>query len=188
MKTQRILPITSLLFLVGALSLRAASGAWTGATDANWANANWSATPVPGTGDTATFNGAGNGNTTINLGSGVTILDLLFNTGSVAAYTIGNGAAGSQTLMFNNSGAITMNSMVANNELFNAAIILGTDSTAQTYTFANNSSNTLTFAANIYGGPAAGTAGTKTLAVGGSGNTVISGNLPNGSATRRPLP
>jgi len=183
MKTNRTFPTTSLLLLAGALSLHAASGAWTGVTDAKWADANWTATPVPSTGDTSTFNGGGNGNTTINLGSGVTILDIFFNTGNVAAYTIGSGTAGSQTLMLNNSGAITMNSMVATNELFNAAIILGTDATAQTFTFANNSSNTLEFAANIYGGPAGGTPGTKTLAVNGSGNTVISGNITNGSAT-----
>ncbi len=172
----------SLLLLAGTLSLNAANGTWTGATDANWADANWSATPVPGTGNTAIFSGAGNGNTTINLGSGVTILDLLFNTGSAAAYTIGNGAVDSQTLTLNNSGGITLNSTVANNQLFNAAMVLGTDGTAQTYTVTNNSASTLTFAGNLYGG-AGGTKGTKTLAVGGSGNTVISGNITNGGAT-----
>ena len=182
MKTTQII---SLLLLAGTFSLKAASGTWTGATDANWADANWSATPVPGTGDTATFSGAGDGNTTINLGSGVTILDLLFNTGSAAAYTIGSGAVGSQTLTLNNSGGITLNSTVANNELFNAAIVLGTDSTAQSYTNFNNSAQTLTFASSIYGGPSAGsgTAGTKTLAMGGSGNTVISGSLLNGATS-----
>ena len=182
MKINPLTPITGLLLLAGALELQAASGSWTGATDANWSDANWSATPVPGTGNTAIFGGAGNGNTTINLGSGITILDLMFNSGSAAAYTIGAGAAGSQTLSLNNSGAITMNSSVVNNELFNSAIVLGTDATAQTYTFANNSANTLIFAGNIYGGPAGGTAGTKTLAINGSGNTVISGNLTNGAA------
>src|SRR5688572_15004017 len=46
----------------------AASAAWTGTTDALWATpTNWTASPVPGTGDTATFNNAGNGNTTIDL-------------------------------------------------------------------------------------------------------------------------
>jgi autotransporter-associated beta strand protein len=183
MKPHQTFSIFSLFFLTGALTLQAASGSWTGATDANWADANWSASPVPGTGNTATFNGAGNGNTTINLGTGVTILDVIFNTGSAAGYTIGAGAAGSQTLILNNSGAITLNSSVVNNELFNSAIVLGTDATAQTYTFANNSAKTLTLAGNIYGGPAGGTAGTKTLAINGSGNTVISGNLTNGSAT-----
>jgi len=171
--------------MLGASSLKAASGTWTGATDNTWAGANWSASPVPGTGDTATFNGAGGGHTTIDLVSGVTISNLLFNTGSAAAYTIGNGAVGSQTLTLNNSGGITLNSTAASNQLFNAALVLGTDSTAQSYTNFNNSAQTLTFASSIYGGPSAGsgTAGTKTLVMGGSGNTVISGSLLNGAST-----
>ena len=183
MNTNKFFSITGLFWLAGALTLPAASGFWTGATDANWADANWSAAPVPGSGDAATFSGAGNGNTTINLGAGVTILDLFFNTSNAAAYTIGAGAANSQTLTLNNSGAITLNASVTNNELFNAAMVLGTDATAQSYTLANNSAGTLTLAGNIYGGPAGGTAGLKTLAVNGSGNTVINGNLTNGSAT-----
>jgi hypothetical protein len=73
MKTTRYIQITCLLFMLGASSLKAASGTWTGATDNTWAGANWSASPVPGTGDTATFNGAGGGHTTIDLVSGVTI-------------------------------------------------------------------------------------------------------------------
>ena len=182
MKPHRTFSIISLLWLAGVLSLKAASGTWTGSTDSIWGDANWSASPVPGTGDTATFSGVGNAHTTIDLGSGVTIFDLLFNTGNVAAYTIGNGSVGSQTLTLNNSGGIAMNPAVANNQLFNAAIILGTDGTAQTYNVTNNSSNTLTFAGNLYGG-AGGTKGTKTLAVGGSGNTVISGNITNGGTT-----
>ena len=155
------------------------------AADGTWADANWSATPVPGTGDTATFNGLGNGHTTIDLGGGVTIMNLLFDTGNAAAYTIGTGAVGSQTLTLNNSGGITLNPTVANNQLFNAAIVLGTDSTAQSYTNFNSSAQTLTFASSIYGGPSAGsgTAGTKTLVMGGSGNTVISGSLLNGASS-----
>ena len=163
------------------INLRAASGSWTGVTDNTWAGANWTATPVPGTGDTATFNGAGNANTTIDLGGGVTILNLLFNTGSAAAYTIGSGGAGVQTLTLNDSAAVTMNSTVANNELFNAAITLGTATTGA-YGFNNNSGSTLTLAANISGGTG-GTAGIKTLTIGGSGNTVFGGNLNKGSAS-----
>ena len=183
MKKYTLVQITCLLFLAGGLNLKAASGSWTGATDATWAGANWSASPVPGTGDTATFNGLGNGNTTIDLGGGVTILNLLFNTGSAAAYTIGNGAVGSQTLTLNDSGAFTMNSTVANNELFSTVILLGLDATAKSYSIANNSGSTLTFAANISGGPAGGTAGIKTLTVGGTGNTFFGGNLNKGSAS-----
>src|ERR1051326_3737347 len=101
----------------------AASGSWLGTADATWANAsNWSTTPVPGTGDTATFNGAGNGNIAINLGGGVTINTVLFDTSSAASYIIGTGAVGSQTLTLDNGGAITVNSTVTNNETVNAAL------------------------------------------------------------------
>ena len=134
--------------MLDASSLKAASGTWTGATDATWAGANWSASPVPGTGDTATFNGTGNGNTTIDLGGGVTIANILFNTGGAAAYTIGTGAAGSETLTLNDSAAVTLNSTVANNQLFNAAITLGTATTGA-YGFNNNSGSTLTLAAKV---------------------------------------
>lgn len=164
-------------------SVFATSATWNGTTDATWAGANWSASPVPGTGEIATFDNAGNAFTTINLGSGVTIGTVIFDTSSAAAYTIGSGAVGSQALTLNNAGAVTMNSTVANNELFNAAITLGTDATVSTYTFTNNSTtNRLTFAGNITGG-STGTAGAKTLAVTGSGDTFISGNLANGGAT-----
>ena len=89
-------------------------------------NANWLTDPaaVPGTGDTATFNSAGNGFTTIDLGTGVTIGNILFDTSSAAAYTIGLGAVGSRSLTLDNAGAITLNSDVANNQLFNANLSL----------------------------------------------------------------
>jgi autotransporter-associated beta strand protein len=76
-----------------------------------------------------------------------------------------------------------MNSSVANNDLFNSAIVLGLDATAKSYSFVNNSGSTLTLAANISGGPAGGTAGIKTLTVGGAGNIFFGGNLNKGSAS-----
>jgi autotransporter-associated beta strand protein len=181
--TRILFKITSLLLLGAAFHLKAASGAWTGATDATWAGANWSASPVPGTGDTATFNGAGNANTTISLGSGVTILDILFNSSGAAAYTIGSGSVGSQTLTLGNSGGIAMSSTVANNQLFNAAITLGTDITAQTYSLTNNSGYALTLAGNVTGAASGGTAGVKTLVVTGSGNTTVGGIIAKGGAS-----
>ena len=51
----------------------AVDATWNGTTDAFWATlGNWAGPPasVPGTGNTATFNNAGNGNTTIDLGGG----------------------------------------------------------------------------------------------------------------------
>jgi autotransporter-associated beta strand protein len=177
---------TSLTIVLGKglnVDGQAASGNWLGSVDATWAGPNWSASPPPGTGDTATFNGAGNGFTTIDLGAGVTVNTMLFDTAGVAAYTIGAGPVNSQTLTLNNGGAVTMNPTVGANQLFNAAVVLGTDATAQSYAFTNNSTtNSLTFAGNISGG-ATGTAGTKTLTVGGAGAVSMSGNISNGGAT-----
>jgi autotransporter-associated beta strand protein len=164
-------------------SAMAASGTWTGATDATWAGSNWSATPVPGSGDTATFNGLGNGHTNIDLGSGITVGNILFNTSGAAAYNIGIGAVGSQSLTINDGGSITLNSTVAQNELFDSGIVLGVNSSAAAYSVTNNNPNyNLGFLGNFTGGPAGGTAGTKTLTVGGVGNTTISGSLINGAA------
>ena len=55
MKINTLVQITCLLFLAGAFSLKAASGSWTGVTDNTWAGANWTATPVPGTGQYGHF-------------------------------------------------------------------------------------------------------------------------------------
>ena len=164
--------------LLAAQQGHAASGSWLGSLNGTWAGANWSASPVPGTGDTATFNGAGGGFTALDLGGGVTIGSILFDTSSAAAYTIGTGAVGSQTLTLGDAGTITVNSTVANNELFNAALVLGTTAATQTFTFTNNStSNALTFAGGITGFAA----GTDTLAIAGAGATFISGIIANGA-------
>jgi autotransporter-associated beta strand protein len=163
----------------------AASATWNGTADANWSTlGNWAGPPlsVPGTGDTATFNNAGDANTVINLGVGVTIKTILFDTASAAAYTIGSGGVGSQTLTLNDTGAVTMNAGVVSNQLFDANMVLGT-ATGSTYTFTNNSlTNTLTFAGSIQGG-AGGAAGAKTLTVAGAGNSAINGIIGNGGAT-----
>ena len=59
---------------------------------------------------TAIFNSVGNGNTVINLGAGVIIQSLTFDTAQSSAYVLGSGAAGSQTLthsvMKNESGFV----------------------------------------------------------------------------------
>ncbi|MBW8782251.1 MAG: autotransporter-associated beta strand repeat-containing protein [Verrucomicrobia bacterium] len=170
-------------------SVQATSDVWGGTTDATWATStNWSTAPatVPGTGDTATFSESSiftNGNTTLDLGAGVTIGALLFDSSNAAAYTIGSGAAGSQTLTLGTTGnAITVNSTVANNELINANLALSvtrTVSTPSTYYAVTNDSTTniLTLA----GGISASTAGVKVLNVTGSGNITISGAITSGS-------
>ena len=159
----------------------ATSDAWDGSTSNVWSvNTNWLTDPatVPGTTETATFNNAGNGNTTIDLGAGVTIGQVVFDTAAAASYTIGSGAVGSQTLTLGTVGnAITMTSTVAANQLFNSNIALGNTGNG-TYTFQNNSTtNSLTIA----GGISASTAGTKILSVTGSGNTAISGAITAGT-------
>ena len=179
--TQNFFRITLLLaialLVLSIPSAFAASGTWNGTVDATWAGANWSATPVPGTGDTATFNNAGNANTTLDLGSGVTIGNLYFNTASAAAYTIGSGAAGSQTLTLSTAGgSIAMDGTVANNQTINAALALATTGT---YTASNSSANILTMA-----GPISTTStGIKVLKVDGVGNTAISGLISSGTGT-----
>ena len=186
--TSRFVSVLFVLSLAAfcAATAQADSAAWIGTIDANWANlGNWDGTPVavPGTGNTATFNGAaGAGGAVIDLGAGVTINTILFDTANAAAYTIGSGAVGSQTLILDDSGAVTMNATVASNELFNANILLGT-ATAGTYTFTNNSAtNALTFAGGVQGG-AGGTGDAKTLTVTGAGNTGIGGIIANGGAS-----
>lgn len=159
-------------WLAFAQAAGAASGTWNGTTDATWVTeSNWSVAPVPGTGDTATFDGTGNGNVTLDLGLGVTIRTLLFDTPSAAAYTIGAGAAGSQMVAVDNAGAIALNSGVANSQVLNANLSLSSAAGA-TAAITNNSTALLTLAGGIAANVASGNG---LLTVGGSGNTTVSG-------------
>lgn len=75
----------------------AANGTWYGTTDGTWATgSNWSSGSAPGRPDTAIFNGAGNGNTAIGVGTGVVVSNLIFDTGA-AAYSTEAGACRQQT-------------------------------------------------------------------------------------------
>ena len=177
-----IVPFTvASLSLLGSSSAFATSDAWDGSTSTLWSlNTNWATDPlaVPGTGDTATFNNAGNGNTTIDLGGGVTVGSIVFDTSSAAAYTIGSGVVGSQTLTPGTAaGGITLNSTVANNQLVNANLAL---SVTGAYGITNNSTGG---GLTIAGGISASTSGIKALTVAGAGNTEISGVLASGSGT-----
>jgi autotransporter-associated beta strand protein len=159
-------------------SAHAANATWNGTTDGVWATGtNWSATPVPGTGNIATFDNAGNLNTILDLGTGVTINTILFDTANAAAYTIGAGGAGAQTLTLNANGAITLNNTVANDQLFNANLALGTANGSNTFTFTNDTTKLLTLAGSV---STTATTGTKAVTIAGSGNTTISGNITNG--------
>jgi fibronectin-binding autotransporter adhesin len=165
---------TSFVLAFSMVSLtHAASDSWDGSTDATWATGNnWlNNGTAPGAGETATFNGAGNGYTTIDLGAGVTIGSILFDTSSAAAYTIGSGAVGSQALTLGNVGALTINSGVTTNQLFNANIQLSNAANAAT-TITNNGSGLLTLAGTVNANVASGNG---LLTVAGSGNTTVSG-------------
>lgn len=163
---------------------QAATGVWDGSQDGAWAGAaNWDINAVPVAGDAATFNGTGNGNTVIDLGAGVTIQSVLFDTSQASAYVLGSGAVGSQTLTLGNGGSIVMNAALINNQLINAALLLGTDATTQSYTFTNNSTTNLLNIAGAISGGTGGTAGVKTLTLTGAGGGTLSGVISNGGAT-----
>ena len=69
--SQRLVVATATL--IAAHAAHATSATWNGNGNALWANTgNWNGPPaaVPGSGETATFNNAGNGNTVIDLGAG----------------------------------------------------------------------------------------------------------------------
>jgi len=173
----------AMVFLGWAAPAAASDATWTGATDGIWSTTtNWTVSPVPGTGDVATFADAGNGNTTLDLGTGVTLRGVLFDTANVAAYTVGSGLVRSQSLVLDNSGAVTMNAAVAAHQSFTANVSLGT-ATAGSYTFTNSTTtNRLIFNGNVQGGTG-GTGGAKTLTVDGVGDIVIAGPLLNGGAS-----
>ena len=168
------------LTLAASSYSHAASATWTGSGGANWATTgSWSASPVPGTGETATFSGAGNGNTTINTGT-VTINTILFDSSGAAGYTLAGGQ-----INLNDSGAITVNGSVTNNQVISSNVVLGTTSTTASYAFTNNSSavgQLLTISGNIGSGASNTNNQTKTLALAGSANGLVSG-LISGDGT-----
>ncbi len=167
----------------------AASGTWTGAGNAAWTNdANWSASPYPSGTDAATFNGAGGGNTTVGLDGLSSIKTVTFDTAGAAPYILGSGGANAQTLVMESSGLISLANGVVNTQTLAAAVHLGVTTATGTYTFQNASAGSaLALAGNVAGAPSGGTPGTKTLAVSGAGDTVISGALSNGGASRLDL-
>ncbi len=182
----------SAITLLGSHSAQATSAFWDG-TGTDWAvGASWSTTSgatapnvtnanVPGSSDTATFN-ATTGFTTVTTTS-VTINTILFDGASVLAYTLGT-AVGTGQITLNDSGAITINSAVVNNQVINANVVLGLTRGAANYTFTNNSTTSLlTVAGSVSGGTTGGTAGNKVIIIAGSGNTLISGLIANGNAT-----
>ncbi|MDD4900042.1 MAG: hypothetical protein PHG68_05595, partial [Candidatus Omnitrophica bacterium] len=154
---------------------------WQETNDGNWATtSNWSPAGAPGTGDSVTFNSASD-NAIIDVGSGLTIKDIQFDTASAAAYTIGSGGAKSQTLTLDDGGSITMSSAVANNETINSNITLGNGTATASFSLTNDTAgNALTIAGAITGSTGAYT---RTLTVTGDGTITLSGAITDGGGT-----
>lgn len=111
-----------------------ASATWLGTTDGTWATeSNWSAAPVPGAGDTATFSGAGNGNTAIDIGAGVALSTLGF-------------ASGAASYVFSGSGGLTATAAITmaaeNDQTLNVPV---TAPYISEYNLANNGAGKLVF-------------------------------------------
>ncbi len=141
---------------------------WTGTTDSDWnKTSNWDTNAVPVSGDTAVFDGPGNGNTTISLGGTRPIGTIQFSGATAAAYTIGSSS--SEQLDVDAGGAISVASDVTTAQTISAKInALGSMS------IANNSAAaklTIVSAVTNNSGLTVTGAGTITLngAIGGSG-------------------
>ena len=157
------------------------SSNWTGGSaNALWSNtANWSGGIVPGTGNDATFNAvAGVGGAVINLSGGVTVKNIIFDTLNAAAYTIGVDALGTDAIILNNNGGITVNAGVVKTQTIQADVFLSPNGT-----FTNNGANDgflLNFTGWVNGDILGNLPGTLTLNGSDTGNNTISGEITNG--------
>lgn len=169
--------MTRIFALLMATSVYAADGTWTNASDALWTNtANW-AGGVPGAGDIATFNNSGNSQTTIDLSSGSTISarQLLFTSSDAAAYTIGSGGAGAQTLNLNEGGGgIQIDGSSPYSQTIDANLTLGTGSTGGTWNWnIYHANRTLT----LNGSMTKATTGLVTFKKNGLGTLRVNGDI-----------
>lgn len=121
-------PLHALAFVVlfathATQPARAASATWNGGSDTLWATpGNWSASPVPGSGDTATFNHAGGSTGTVKLtksGAGTLALS-----GTASTFSGGTSVGAA-------SGIVTAQSTGGTNAtgLGSGAVSVGADST-----------------------------------------------------------
>lgn len=162
------------VFVVGVASAPIASAeTWNGTTNAAWNTAtNWSTNTKPGVSGTAIFDNAGNGNTVLDLGVGNHILNLTFDTSSVAAYTIGSGAVGSQTLNMWYGGKIELTAAAGADQKVNANLLM-----LSTINFRNNSVKTLTLDGAVIGD---NNTNGKIVTFDGTGDVVVNGAFSNG--------
>lgn len=177
---------TTLLVSAALLALPstwAATKTWNqaGGGDFNTAG-NWTTSGVPGVADTGLFNIAISA--PVTLSASATPLNLTFDT-NVSSFTLG--AISGNPLNVQTAGKIEMLvGVLGTNKTVtvNAPVVLGGGSSAVTYAFNNNatdSTNTLVFGDQISGG----TTLTSTLTLGGTntGANSLNGNVVNGSGT-----
>ena len=173
----RALLLAAGLAVAGTLALpqgaRATTQTWNGTTNGDWNTAtNWSP-GVPGAADTALFNNAGNSNTSITFSAASSVLNITFDTNSVAAYTIGTTSGDDLTL--GAGGAVDITSSVTNAQIINEPLVLSGN-----YTFENDSTTpaaTLTIGGTITSNAAA----TLTLTGTNIGTQTISGIISDGT-------
>lgn len=177
-KGKRALAVWLATAVVSTDLAHAASGVWNGTADGLWTNsANWSESSFPAGAETAVFGNAGNGRTEIDVAGLPIIKNITFSSADAAAYTLGAGGAGAQTLVLDRNSAITLDASAANSQVFNANLKLGPDRGASTNAFQNDSSAcTLTVAGDLLSPTSGGTSGYKYLNVGGAGETRLLGN------------
>ena len=175
------------VLLISPRPADAASGTWTDlGADGNWqTDANWTASPFPGTAadvytstDVATFGMDGSG--AINLGGTLNVGSILFGEGgaSAGAFLLGDA---DDILNLTSGGSITVQGGVTSNQAVGVAgtgINLSSTNNS-TSSFLNFGTGTLTVGAAV---TANQSAGTSVLTLGGSGNGLISGALSNAGA------
>jgi len=180
MKSRRTLIFTTLALVGLSHHAMSANATWTGlGADSLWTTTgNWNTSPVPGTGDTATFNGAGNGKTTITTAPAA-LASYIFNTGS-AAYTI---SGSSTTWAVPNGGGVTINSGVTTDQSL-SGIQFTRPASGTTTNFSNQATNTTLKLGTIFNSNASsGNALLKFTPTSGATIEVISGKFVDNAST-----
>lgn len=189
MRTNRALRARAARLVIAAavgsiLISQARSGAatvtnWTGlGNDSLWTDINNWDTGVPVSGFAATFNGAGNGFTTISLGNAAQPINTIAFSGSPAAYTLGSNP--NDVFSFDASGTISVASGVTTAQTIAAGI---TSLGALTVTNAGTGGLTFNGAVNLGGALAVTNSGSSALT---TFNGAITGNFgitPGGGGT-----
>ncbi len=143
---------------------------WNGTTDANWATGtNWSTGSKPVASGTAIFDNAGNGYTTLTVGS-ESVGVVKFDTAGAAAYAIG-ASAGAGTLTFRDATAtiVELTSSVVANQTINSNLSLGTAANKQLTIINQSTAASLTIAGQLQG------SNFNWVNVGGAGDTILVG-------------